>query len=49
MRRHNNIAFDITTPSDITKLKFILSLTIYQSSSGTSIEQTNHIQTKVLS
>ncbi len=40
-------AFDITTPSDITKLKF-LSLTIYQSKFGTSIDQTSHIQSKNL-
>ena len=40
-------AFDITTPSDITKLKF-LSLTIYQSKYGTSIDQTGHIQSKIL-
>ena len=40
-------AFDITTPSDITKLKF-LSLTIYQSKFGTSIDQTSHIQSKIL-
>ena len=41
-------AFDVTTPDSITKLKFI-SLTIYQSSSGTSIDQTLHIQSKILS
>ena len=35
-------AFDITTPSDITRMKF-LSLHIYQSAYGTSIDQTNHI------
>ena len=42
-----SLAFDITTPSDITKFKF-LSLTIYQSKSGTSIDQTQHIVTKIL-
>ena len=35
-------AFDITTPSDITRIYF-LSLHIYQSTHGTSIDQTNHI------
>ncbi len=40
-------AFDITTSSDITILKF-LSLTIYQSEYGTSIDQTSHIQSKIL-
>ena len=44
---HLSAAFDITTPSTITKLKF-LSLTIYQSEYGTSIDQTNHIQSKIL-
>ena len=45
---HLSTAFDITTPSDTTKLKF-LSLTIFQSKYGTSIDQTHHIQTKILS
>ena len=45
---HLSSAFDITTPSDITKLKF-LSLTIYQSPQGTSIDQTHHITSKILS
>ena len=40
-------AFDITTPKDITTFKF-LSMTIYQSDSGTSIDQTTHIATKIL-
>ena len=40
-------AFDITTPTDTTKLKF-LSLTIYQSPQGTSIDQTNHIVGKLV-
>ena len=40
-------AFDVTTPQDITTFKF-LSLTIYQSNMGTSIDQTNHIATKIL-
>ena len=44
---HLSSAFDITTPSDTTKLKF-LSLTLYQSDHGTSIDQTNHIHSKIL-
>ncbi len=44
---HLSTAFDITTPSDITKLKF-LSLNIYQSEYGTSIDQTNHIHSNIL-
>ena len=44
---HLSSAFDITTPSDISKLKF-LSLTIYQSSHGTRIDQSHHIQNKIL-
>ncbi len=35
-------AFDVTTPSDTTRMKF-LSLHIFQSSHGTSIDQTTHI------
>ncbi len=44
---HISAAFDITTPTDITRFKF-LSLTIYQSEYGTSIDQTTHIATKIL-
>lgn len=44
----HSITFDIATPQDITKFKF-LSLTIYhQSEYGTSIDQTNQIKTKIL-
>ena len=35
-------AFDVTTPTNTTRMKF-LSLHIYQSDSGTSIDQTQHI------
>ncbi len=44
---HLSTAFDITTPSTITKLKF-LSLTIYQSDYSTSVDQTSHIRSKIL-
>ena len=37
----------ITTPAETTKLKY-LSLTIYQSSYGTSFDQTNHIKQNIL-
>ena len=45
--KHLSAAFDMTTPPDISKFKF-LSLTIYQSAHGTSIDQTTHINTKIL-
>ena len=44
---HSSSAFNITTPSNITKLNF-LSLAIYQSNFGTNIDQTNHIQCKII-
>ena len=44
---HLSAAFDVTTPNDITKFKF-LSMTIYQSVDGTSIDQTTHLTTKIL-
>ena len=44
---HISAAFDITTPPNISKFKF-LSMTIYQSKFGTSIDQTTHIATKIL-
>ena len=44
---HLSRAFDITTPTDTTKLKF-LSLTIYQSPDGTSIDQTQRKKQKIL-
>ena len=45
---HLSTAFDITTPTNTTKLKF-LSLTLFQSETGTSIDQTNHIKSSILS
>ncbi len=44
---HLSAAFDITTPSAITKFK-ILSPTIYQSEYGTSLDQTSHIKSNIL-
>ena len=44
---HLSAAFDMTTPKDISQFKF-LSLHIVQSQHGTSIDQTNHITTKIL-
>ena len=46
--KHLSTAFDITTPSDVTHMKF-LSLSIFQSDNGTSIDQSYHIMSKILS
>ena len=45
--KHLSSVFDITTPSDITRLKFF-SLTICQSDFGTNTDQINYIQCTVL-
>ena len=46
--KHLSAAFDITMPTNIQRLKF-LSLTLFQSEYGTSIDQAHHIDSKILS